>query len=122
MVAFSPIVEKASITSIETVQTIQDVFRRMTVYYVQKDRQAQRVSCVNESLELFGSAISTRDGEKVGDLIAKAGVVDVLHDSHQLHRIVSYNNPKKLSSRNSPGLAFKFELTLGYIIKKVILI
>ena len=40
MVASSPIVEKASITSIETVQTIQYVLRRMTVYYVQNDRQA----------------------------------------------------------------------------------
>jgi len=33
--------------------------------------------------------VATGDGEETGDLVAKAGVVGVLHDGHELDAVVS---------------------------------
>jgi hypothetical protein len=76
------------VTTIEHIQPIINILRGMAVHNVEKYHQAHAMRSVNELLEIFRVSIATASCEKVVDLVAKAGVVCMLHNSHELNSIV----------------------------------
>jgi len=47
------------------------------------------VSGIDELLQILRGSISTARGEEVVDLVSEAGIVRVLHHSHELNDIVT---------------------------------
>jgi len=81
--------EIAAICAIKLVQAVQHVLGGVTVDYVQKHNNSESVCSINELLQLLRCTISTACSKEAVDLVAEAGIVCMLHDSHQLNNIVS---------------------------------
>lgn len=65
------------------------VLTGVRMHDIQQDSQPQLVCPVNQTLELLGRSVSRTDGEERGDLVAKRGIVGVLHDGHHLDAVVA---------------------------------
>src|SRR5690242_28446 len=83
------LVEVLVVAAVEHVQSIQDVLGGVAVDDVQKNGNAHAVRSVNELLEIIWEAVATACSEEAVDLVAEAGVVRVLHDSHELDGVVA---------------------------------
>lgn len=90
MGAHSSIMEIVVGRAIKLVQTVKNVFGSVRVNNVQQDRDSHPVGSIDEFLEIVGGSIPRRRGEEVVDLVAKAGIVRMLHNRHQLDDIVSH--------------------------------
>lgn len=88
MAALRAAMEVLVIRPVEHVQTIKHILGRMTMYHVEENNDAHAMGSVDQLLKVFRRAISAAGGEEVVDLVAEAGVVGMLHDSHQLDGIV----------------------------------
>lgn len=89
MATLAAAVEVLVISAIKLVETIEHVLGCMAVDDIKEYDNTHAVRSVNELLEVLRRAISTARREEVVDLIAKTGVVGMLHDSHQLDHIVA---------------------------------
>lgn len=80
---------KGATSSIELVETIKYVFAGVGVDNVKEDGDTVAMRRIDESLELLWCTETTRRREKVCYLIAKRGIVRMLHDCHNLDTIIS---------------------------------
>lgn len=89
MATLSTLVEIEMIGSIEHVQAIEHVLRCMTVHHIQQYHQPHIVGSVNQLLQILGGPVATACGKEIVHLVPEAGVVGVLHNGHQLDRVVA---------------------------------
>ena len=89
MLAFGALVEVLMISTVELIQTIKHVLGRMAVHDIKQHNEAQAVRHIDQLLEILGLTVPAAGGEEVVDLVAKAGVVGMLHDGHELNGIVA---------------------------------
>lgn len=74
---------------IKLIQSIEDILGSMTVDDIQQDDKTQAVGGVDKLLQILRRAIAAAGGEEIVDLVAKTGVVCMLHNSHELDDIVA---------------------------------
>lgn len=89
MTTLATTMEVLVISTIKLVETIQDVLRGVTVNHIEQNNKAQTVSGVDEFLQILRGSISAARREEVVDLVSEAGIVRVLHHSHELNDIVT---------------------------------
>ena len=89
MIALSATMEVMMITAIEHIQAIQRILRGMRMHDIKQDRDAHRMSRINQFLKIIRVTISTASGKKAVDLIAKTGIVCMFHDGHELDGVVA---------------------------------
>lgn len=82
-------VEVLEVGAVETRETVALILDGVGVDDVHDDRDAHAVGGVNQSLELLGRAEAGTGGEEAGDVVPEAPVVGVLHDAHELDRVVA---------------------------------
>lgn len=89
-------VEILVIRSIEVIQAIEDVLGSMAMHDVEQHSEAHSVGRVDKFLEVLWRPVPAAGGEEVVDLVAKACVVCMLHDGHELDDVVTEaTNPGK---------------------------
>ena len=89
MPAFTALVKVQVIRSVKLVQAVLRVLGCMAMHHIQEHRYTHAMSRVDELFQLFWCAKSTASREEAVDLVAKASIVGMLHDRHQLNDIVS---------------------------------
>jgi hypothetical protein len=89
MASLASRVEVLMVCTIKLVQAVQNILGGVAVNNVEEDDYAQAVSGIDKLLEIFWGTISAARSEEVVNLVAKAGVVSVLHDGHELDDIVA---------------------------------
>lgn len=82
-------VEILVVRPIELIQSIEDVLGSMTVDDIQQDNEAQAMGGIDKLLQVLRRAIAAAGGEEIIDLVAKAGVVCMFHNSHELDDIIA---------------------------------
>ena len=75
--------------AVEKGETIALVLDGVGMDNVHDDGQAHAVRLVHQRLQLLRRAETGARGEEVGDVVAEAAIVRVLHDAHQLERVVA---------------------------------
>lgn len=89
MASLLALVEIEVICAVKLVETVLDILAGVRVDNVQEHLDAHSVGSVNELHQVLWRTITTRHGEKVGDLVSKGRIVGVLLDGHELDGIVS---------------------------------
>ena len=103
MIPSAAAVEKLPHGAVKFMDALRLVAHGVGVYQIQQHPQAQLVGTVDEVLQLLRRAEPAGRGEKVGNLIAEAGVIGMLHNGHQLHCVVSpLGNPGQRIVRKRP--------------------
>ena len=74
--------------AVKAVETLVGVLAGVGMHHVQKHEHAHLVRGVDEVLEVLGVAVPRGGGEEIRHLIAKGGVVGMLHDGHELDGVV----------------------------------
>lgn len=96
-------VEVLVISAIKLVEAIEHVLGGVTVDHIEEHNNTHAVCRVDELLQVFRWSVAAAGCEKVVDLIAKTGVVCMLHYSHQLDHVV----PKLMDpGQHVPGELF----------------
>ena len=87
--AFLASMRVAVVCAVEPVNAIVDVVRCMRVHYIDDHLDAKPVGLVNQILEVVGGPLARRHCEEAGHVVAKAAIVSMLLDSHQLDAIIA---------------------------------
>lgn len=87
--AFGTFMEVEVVAAIEHVQPIQHILGRVAVDDVEQDGDAHAVRGVNQLLQVVWESVAAAGREEAVDLVAKACIVGMLHDGHQLDDVVS---------------------------------
>ena len=75
--------------AVQLVQTLAGVRAGVGVHHVQQYEQVQLVGLVDEILQILRIAVPGGCGVEIRHLIAEGGVVGMLLNGHQLHRVVA---------------------------------
>ena len=59
------------------------------MHQIKQDAQPHRVRLVDECLEVVRRAVPRGRGEEIADLIAERRIIRMLHDRHELHRVIA---------------------------------
>ena len=78
-------VEELVVGAVKLVDALPGVLAGVGVDHIQKHRNAQLMSPVDEGFQLLRCAEPGGGGEEVGHLIAEGGIVGVLHNGHNLN-------------------------------------
>lgn len=89
VVTFSATVKVLVVRSIKLIEAIKYVLRRVAVNHIQEDDNSHLMSGVNKLLQSLGGSISAAGCEKAVDLVSKASIIGMFHDSHQLNGVVA---------------------------------
>ena len=89
MIAFGTVVEELPGGTVEHVDALGGVLHRMGVDHVQQNPQSQLMGLVHQIFQILGLAEPGRGGIEAGHLIAEGAVVRMLHNGHELHRVIS---------------------------------
>lgn len=89
MTALATTVEILVVGAIKLIKTVQNIFRRMTVDYIQQYNQPKPMGSINKLLQILWRAVSTASCEKAVDLIAKTRIIGMFHDCHELDDVVA---------------------------------
>jgi hypothetical protein len=88
MVALSSTVEVLVISAIKIIKSVENVLRSVAMHDIEKNYNTHAMSSVNQLLEVLRRSVSTACSKEAVDLIAKASIVSMLHDSHELDHVV----------------------------------
>ena len=90
VVSPAALVEELVGRAVEEVDALQGVAHRVGVHHVQQHPQAHAVGLVHQVLQVVRVAVAAGAGEEVAHLVAEGAVEGVLHDGHELHRVVAH--------------------------------
>lgn len=86
---FAACMEVLMVCPVKLVDAIQDVLGRVAVNHIKQNSKSHAMSSVNKLLKILRGAIAAACGKEVVDLVAKAGIVSMLHNGHKLDDVVS---------------------------------
>ena len=82
-------VEILAVGAVEARKAVALVLDGMGMHEIHDHPQAHAMRRIHERLEVLGRAETRRRREEAGHVVAKAAVVRMLHDRHQLHGVVA---------------------------------
>ena len=89
MVALGTGVEELPLGAVEHIDALSGIFHSMRVDHVQQHPNAQLMGLVHQVLQVLGFPKPTGSGKEVCHLVAKASVIGMLHDGHELDGVVA---------------------------------
>mmetsp|Transcript_386 Transcript_386/g.1477 ORF Transcript_386/g.1477 Transcript_386/m.1477 type:complete len:637 (-) Transcript_386:241-2151(-) len=89
MITFRTRVEVLTVATVEHVDAVDGVGRRVRVHQIHEHGEAHGVRLVDQVLQFIGRTASRRHAEEIGDVVAERCVVRVLLNSHQLYGVVT---------------------------------
>lgn len=110
MIAARSVVEEAGLSAVELVEAVEDILGGVRVHHVEEHDETVAVRRVDQLLQLLRVSVAAANANaidqtagrrrrssfhspgrrvKVGHLVAETGVVDVLHDGHELYGVVT---------------------------------
>lgn len=64
--------------------------------HIEENNDALAMALIHQLPQFIRRAVAARSSEEIGHLVAKGGIVDVLHDCHQLDTVVAQvDNPRQ---------------------------
>ena len=100
MIACLSFFKELAVGSVKARDSFRGVLDRVGVDDVQQHGQAQLMGPVDQGLQFVRRPVAGGSGVKIADLIAERAVIRVLHDGHQLHRVIAVFFD---SGKNVPG-------------------
>lgn len=89
MVAFASTVKVLVVGSIEFIESIKYILRRMAMNHVQQHDNSHLMSSIHKPFQTFRSSIPAARSKEAVDLVSETSIVSMFHNSHQLDSIVA---------------------------------
>ena len=89
VLALRSFMEKLAGSAVKFIDALPGILAGMGMYHIQKHRDPHFMGSIHQLFQLLRHAEPRGCGEKVGHLIAKAGIIGMLHDRHDLNGIVA---------------------------------
>jgi len=83
------LVKVEMVAAIKHVQAVQYIFGCMAVDNIEQDSNTHPMSSIDQFFQVVWGPVATAGRKEAVDLIAKACIVCVLHNGHQLNHVVS---------------------------------